>query len=620
MTKKKRRHHGCGSTLPGISDLSRFAPTALAAAMLALGASTVRAAPTGGEIVSGQGSIQQPDGQTTNVQQDSHKLVIEWQSFDLSSDEAVNFYQPSSDALVLNEILDGDASVIRGQINANGTVILVNANGIYFSDTAQLSVGSLIASGHLLSSQDFLDGNLDFERADGADGSVINHGIINAATGGSVTLLGSRVENTGYIVAHAGRINLVVGERIAVDFDGDGLMRFTIDEALLNNQGDDESAIVNRGELLANGGTIVLEGRVAQDVFAKVVNNEGVIQAGRIDNNGGVIRLVGSGGSSSSVVNTGVIDASAQDAHSDGGQITLHAEDSTLLVQEDSQIRADSAAQQGGQVHLLGDQIALTDNASVNASGAQGGGEILIGGDYQGLNPDIPNAQKVIVTQQVELHADATEQGDGGRIIVWADDWTRFAGSLSARGGIEGGDGGFAEVSGKQQLAYSGIADLRAPLGQTGTLLLDPRDINIVAGAGGAQDTELTDDGEVEFDDGGSSDFVIGADTISAQTANVLLQATQDIVQNADAAINITNLGTGITLQAGGSIDLQAGITTNDGDINLEANSPGHATGTGTVTVSGSGLNSNGGNITLSGTVLNVNSNIDAGSGTQSYS
>ncbi|MFG1495163.1 filamentous hemagglutinin N-terminal domain-containing protein, partial [Saccharospirillum sp. HFRX-1] len=607
-------------TLPGIFERTRFPRAALATAILAATASLGRAGPTGGEVVAGSGSISQPDASTTNVQQNSDKLVVEWQSFDVDTGEAVNFFQPSSDALVLNQILNGDVSVIRGQINANGQVILVNPNGVYFGSTAQLSVGSLVASGHAIATDDFLDGELNFERQDGTAGSVINHGTIEAATGGSVTLLGSRVENHGYIVAHAGRINLAVGDRIALDFDGDGLMRFSVDAALLENFSGADSAITNSGDLLANGGTIVLEGQVAQDIFAQVVNNEGIIKAGRIDNSGGVISLVGRGGRDSSVVNSGQIDASALDANSDGGQITLHAEDSTLLVQDGSRISADSNNQQGGQVHLLGDQIALTGDAEVDASGELGGGEILIGGDYQGKNPDIPNAEKVIVGSGVLLNADANRQGDGGRIIVWADNWTRFGGSLSARGGSEGGDGGFAEVSGKQNLAYFGMADLSAALGKFGVLLLDPENITIVATDPGANDDDLAlDNGNMTFDDQVGGDFEISAQTINEQSADVVLKADADITQNEFADINITNPGTSITLEAGDDITLNAGITTNGGDISLFANSAtagsGGASGNGAVSVSSSGLTSGGGDINLSGNALTISGDVDASGG-----
>ncbi|SFX76663.1 beta strand repeat-containing protein, partial [Marinospirillum alkaliphilum] len=627
---KKKHNPSCGSTSQCTSELFRLVPTALAAALLALGAAPVRAGVTGGEVISGSGSIEQPNGNTTNVYQHSHRLAVKWDTFNVGTNDTVNFYQPSSSSFVLNQIMDANASVIRGQINANGNVILVNANGIYFSASSQLNVGSLIASGHSLSVDDFMAGYLNFQREAGSNGSVINRGTINAATGGSVTLLGSSVENSGLIHAQAGRVNLAVGERITVDFDGDGLMRFVVDEALQENLSGLDTAILNTGSIQANGGSVLIEGRVAQDIFSRVVNNEGIIQAGRIENTGGEIRLVGSGGSDSSVVNTGQISASALDGQSNGGQITLHAEDGTLLVSGESRIEATSEHQQGGQIHLLGQQIGLSGTTQVDASGATGGGEILIGGDYQGKNTDIPNADKVIVTSDVSLNADATDNGDGGRIIVWADDWTRFAGNLSARGGDNGGDGGFAEVSGKNNLAYSGMADLRAPMGETGTLLLDPENITIVDGLADSagQDDLLDPTPVISFDqivdndpDPDITNFTISNGTINAQLANVILQATNDIIQNADAAINIAETGVGITLQAGRHITLNGGITTSGGHIHLEADSPHHAggsagsNGTGTLTLGGSGLASNGGHITLIGNDFAINQDVNAGAG-----
>ena len=70
---------------------------------------------------------------------------------------------------------------------------------------------------------------------------------------------------------------------------------------------------------------------------------------------------------------------------------------------------------------------------------------------------------------------------------------TRYFGSLSARGGDLDGDGGIAEVSGKENLRFAGTADLTANLGEKGTLLLDPTTITIHGGSGdGAADGNNT--------------------------------------------------------------------------------------------------------------------------------
>src|SRR5262249_59869507 len=93
--------------------------------------------------------------------------------------------------------------------------------------------------------------------------------------------------------------------------------------------------------------------------------------------------------------------------------------------------------------------------------------------------------QTVTVTSATTIRANALQMGDGGRVIVWADQDTQFDGSVSARGGPDGGAGGFIEVSGGGRLTYGGTADAGAPAGEAGTLLLDPQNLIISAAPGG---------------------------------------------------------------------------------------------------------------------------------------
>jgi hypothetical protein len=85
-----------------------------------------------------------------------------------------------------------------------------------------------------------------------------------------------------------------------------------------------------------------------------------------------------------------------------------------------------------------------------------------VGGNYQGLGPEA-NAQRTLVQSGAAINADAGMRGDGGKVIVWADGDTRYAGTISAQGGTASGNGGFVEVSGKQALDFQGAVNVAAP-------------------------------------------------------------------------------------------------------------------------------------------------------------
>ncbi|HZF29683.1 MAG TPA: filamentous hemagglutinin N-terminal domain-containing protein, partial [Gammaproteobacteria bacterium] len=323
----KTRRNRQGMDAPKMSALALAIGVALGSAAVPRPAS---AGPEGGQIVAGAGSISQSGGSTV-ITQGTDRLGIDWQSFNVGQSESVRFDQPSTSAVALNRIFDQNPSQILGALDANGRVYLINPNGMIFGANARINVGALIASSLDISLKDFLAGKNEFNAKDGKAGLVVNRGLIKAATGGSVTLLGGAVANEGMILADMGQVTLGAGAHAALDFDGDGLIYFAIDgQALADAQGD--ASVANSGTIQANGGQVLLSGRAAQAVVSNVVNNTGVIRAARIENSGGVIQLVGTGGT---VASSGVIDASGQ-----GGT--------------------------GGTVQMLGDRVGLFGNATVN--------------------------------------------------------------------------------------------------------------------------------------------------------------------------------------------------------------------------------------------------------------
>ena len=375
----------------------------LAAALALVGmpvwAIDTNALPTGGKVTAGSAAISQI-GATLNVKQNTQRAALDWLSFNVGAAATVNFAQPNAGAVALNRIVGNDASQIYGKLNANGQVFFSNPNGMLFAKGAQVNVGGLLATTLGLGNEDFMAGNYRFGNP-GA-GTIRNEGVINAL--GSVAMLGNTVQNAGQIIATT--VTLAAGNTVAVDLTGDGLIRArVIDPAL-------KASLENTGSIDATAAVTLTTGQV-QGTLNQVVNNGGVIRATGLSMKGGEIVLEGA-----STTNAGTLDAS-------------------------------SSTGRGGTVKVLGTEVSLLGTSSIDASGATGGGTVLVGGDYQGKNPDVRNAVVTHVGPNASIKADARVDGDGGKVVVWADDTTQFNGSISSQGGANSGNGGQVEVSGK---------------------------------------------------------------------------------------------------------------------------------------------------------------------------
>ena len=248
---------------------------------------------------------------------------------------------------------------------------------------------------------------------------------------------------------------------------------------------------------------------------------------------------------------------------SHGGSIDLDAgAQGSLLVSGNIDVSNRASGQLGGSVELLGNHVGLVDQAAVDASGDAGGGSVIIGGGAHGANAEILNASSVFVSSDSVMNASAATSGNGGNIVVWSDSLTQFYGSIDARGGALGGNGGFVEVSSGQNLTFDGRVDVAAPDGRLGTLLLDPRNITVQSG-GTATYSQVN-----AFSVSPASNFTVDPATLAAVTGNVVLEANNDIRVN--DPITLTTPGQSLTLEAGGSILINANITTNGGGQTYE--------------------------------------------------
>jgi filamentous hemagglutinin family protein len=306
------------------------------AAPLLLTASLVQAGgPSGGQVTAGSGSIAQ-SGTLTTITQQSPKLSLSWISFNIAPQDTVDFVQPSASAIAVNRIFDTNGTQILGHLNANGQVYLINPNGILFGPGAELNVGGLVAT------------TLDF-KGSSADGSttsfsgnsassVVNEGAINAAPGGYVALLASRVSNQGVISAQLGTVALAAGSAATLTFSENTLVRLQVDQSEL------QSLAENGGLIRADGGQVLMTAGAKDSLVASVVNNTGIIEARTIDTHDGSIILLG-GMAAGTVKVGGTLDASAPNG-GNGGFIETSA--AHVEVADDARVTTAAASGQFG--------------------------------------------------------------------------------------------------------------------------------------------------------------------------------------------------------------------------------------------------------------------------------
>ncbi len=450
-----------------------------------------------------------------------------------------------------------------------------------FGPNSTVDVAGLLATTLNINDNDFLAGKYNFSQEPGkAPSYVINKGEIKVADNGFVFLVAPGVVNDGLIIANLGKAVMASGQKLAVDFTGDGLISFVIEGKVLDQVlGPDgtplKSAVSNTGTIRADGGQVVLTAKASSEIFSSVVNNSGVIEAHSLVNRGGIIRLEGS----DPVANTGEI----------GWQNNLgkvqNADGSVINTGKLDISAAEPGAAQG-QVTLAGQMVG--SSGTIVAQGAEGsqGGRVLL-----------TSTDKTVLTSGSQIDTSGAGNSSAGNVVVWSDKDTVFRGAILAQGGQAGGNGGQIEVSGHENLGFTGQVNTLAPNGSIGSLLLDP--LNITVATGGVATLPQVD----QFSDTPGTNQTIAPATINAAATNLVLQANNDItVTN---AIVMTNNGVGITMQAGRDININANVTTNNGAILLTANDSAaiganRSAGTGDITMAaGTGLNAGNANISL---------------------
>jgi filamentous hemagglutinin family protein len=474
----------------------------------------LRANPQGPNVVAGNVNFQGLNSARLNINNQSNRAIINWQSFSIDQGEVTTINQ-GANAFTLNRVVSGNPSAIYGRLEAaRGGVAVVNPNGITVHKGGVIDVAGMMTLSTLdISNKDFLNGGADRFRGTSTAG-VANYGAITSQSG-DVVLLGNFLQNAGEVNAPRGVVAFGAGGDIVVDQMGES--RISVQAGGSGGQvGIDNTGAVNAAaaELKAHG-----------NVYALAIKNDGVVRASGYNFRGG--RLTLSAGPQGRIVNTGNL--TARNADGSGGQIQVSG--GRVQIASGSVDAAGEAGQVGGSVSITGSEVAVDAGASVevggsaggsarisgsetttiagavnavgatggggnvivegrevvmaasssmNASGATAGGSVQAGGGFQGRDATIRNAESLRIADGASIAADATASGRGGAVILWADQDTLFEGDVRARGVSAGG---FVEISGKETLAFIGNVDVTATQGRAGTLLLDPTDVTISAAA-----------------------------------------------------------------------------------------------------------------------------------------
>nr|MDJ0679066.1 glycosyltransferase [Xenococcaceae cyanobacterium MO_167.B52] len=476
-------------------------------------------------VITKDGSTFNIDGGTLSG--DGKNLFHSFREFGLDAGQIANFLSNPNIQNILGRINGGNASIINGLIQVSGgnsNLFLMNPSGIIFGNNASLNVpgdftattatGIGFGSGwfNAVGANDYLNlvGNpnsLNF--ANSESGVIINAGDLKVTDDSNISLTGGTVINTGTIETEGGNITIA---------------------AVPNT---------NRVRISQQGQLLSIEVAVPQDANGQPL----AIRAMDLPN---LLRGLPVD------IDTGLAVAENDNVTVANSNTVIPNEPGTTIVSGKVDVSDIQSGGIGGEAQLLGDKVGLI-GANVDASGDAGGGTVLAGGEYKGQGT-LPTPEVTVVDSDSTIQADALQTGDGGEVIVWADQATRFYGNITARGGQVSGDGGFVETSGKEYLEARGNVDASANQGQAGTWLLDPDNITIQDGTdsnidGNPGDPNFTTTGdnailtpesiETSLNNGTSVTVTTGSEGVNNDPGNIIVEDNIEKTDGADASLTL---------------------------------------------------------------------------------
>lgn len=525
--------------------------------------------PTGGEVVAGSSTITYGAGSMT-VDQTSQNSVINWNSFNLGKDATATYNQPNAQALSVNRVTGGGIapSQIQGTIKANGRVMILDPNGVFFSKTAVVDVNSLIASTGTLdgaNQQKLMAGEaFDLQNVgQNPNAKIENAGSISAAEGGLVAFVAPWAANSGFINAKLGQVTLAAGNRVTVDLAGDNLISIAVGDKL------QQALVENSGTIDAQGGTVVMAASAAKGIVDDVVNMSGVLQASSFSQKGGKIVL--SGGDSGVVNVSGTVKASGKTG---GGTVDIKGEN--ILVADSATVSADATDEgNGGTVNVVAQNGLIFGGLITARGGALWGNGGFV--ETSGL-------------EWVDLWGDVDASAPNGLAGTWFID-PRNLDIVSIASFRTGGDGSAGDPFAPNSSSGAGASRLKVS--------------SITGSLNGGTDVYVTTVGSPNVS-GQDGTITIKTDIIKngGGDATLYLNAAGSIVQSGGTTISSSSNKLNLDFTAVNNIDIKGDIDTNGGNFGAIAGGD----------ISFSGFS------TLSGlSIIPVNSSVKTGGGNMTF-
>ncbi|WP_275045330.1 filamentous hemagglutinin N-terminal domain-containing protein [Haemophilus influenzae] len=528
-----------GSEKPVRTKVRHLALKPLSAILLSLGMASIpqsvlASGLQGMSVVHGTATMQ-VDGNKTTIR-NSVNAIINWKQFNIDQNEMVQFLQESSNSAVFNRVTSDQISQLKGILDSNGQVFLINPNGITIGKDAIINTNGFTASTLDISNENIKARNFTLEQTkDKALAEIVNHGLITVGKDGSVNLVGGKVKNEGVISVNGGSISLLAGQKITISD--------IINPTITYSIAAPENEAINLGDIFAKGGNI--------NVRAANIRNQGKLSADSVskDKSGNII-------------------LSAKEGEAEIGGV----------------ISAQNQQAKGGKLMITGDKVTLKTGAVIDLSGKEGG-ETYLGGDERGEGKNgIQLAKKTTLEKGSTINVSGKEKG--GRAIVWGD-IALINGNINAQGSDIVKTGGFVETSGHYlSIGDDAIVDAKE-------WLLDPDNIDIVngnnienqlkLGAGSTRNKVLADSLTSINNATLSTALQKGIEVNISATKNVTVKADVD-VQNGTLVLhsqrngvtidgNITSTQDGnLTIKAGSWVNIHKNITLGMGFLNITSN------------------------------------------------